>query len=484
MIIVSITGPTMKEALAQIAGSSPFAEMIELRLDLIREPSLGMVMAATRKPIVATCRPKSLGGGFDGTETERVEILEAASLLGAAFVDVELGTDSAILREFLSRKESRVILSHHEYGRVPDVSRLYARMRAYNAPVLKFAYVAHDSADIRHAVEFLTLARRDKQKAIALAMGEFGEASRVLYKKFGAWATFASAENGENAAPGQIPASVLKKLYRADRISRRTRVYGVVGNPLGQSKGIFLHNPLFQRARVNAVYCRFPTRRIAAFMNHLAPMLDGFSVTIPHKRTIMKNLDRLDRTATAIGAVNTVLRKGGKFMGTNTDAPGALDAIERVTKVAGRRMLILGAGGAARAIAHEAHKRGAAILLTNRSEQRGRKLAREFGVSYVGSGDVAQAARGCDIIVNATPVGMIPNAGASPLPRRLLKKKIVFDVVYNPPMTKLLQDALKAGATIIPGTEMYLNQAALQFELYAGVKPSVAAMRKILGSAR
>lgn len=483
MIIVSITGPGMKDALEQIAVSSHFADMFELRLDMIQEPPLGMMMAATGKPIIATCRPHREGGEFRGTESERVDILHAAAELCAAYVDIEVNADAGIIRR-LHGDGRRLILSYHHNGNGKlDIARMYRRMRSTHAHVLKLAYTAEDCADIQYAFEFLQLAKQDKQKAVAIAMGEFGEPTRILYKKFGGWATYASAGVGLSAAPGQIPAAELRGLYRSERISGRTKVFGVIGNPLKQSKGIYLHNPLFQKAQKDAVYCRFQVRDLNSFMERVAPVLNGFSVTIPHKQTIIKYLDRIDPTAKAIGAVNTVIRKAGTLYGTNTDAPGALDAIEKVVKVKGKSMLIAGAGGAARAIAFEARQRGATVCLTNRTESTGRKLATEFNVDFVSKTELLRAARTgvrYDIIVNATSVGMTPHVNASPLLKSILKKAIVFDAVYNPPMTKLLRDAKNAGAQIVQGTEMYFNQAALQFELYAGVKPGISTMRKIL----
>jgi 3-dehydroquinate dehydratase/shikimate dehydrogenase len=310
-------------------------------------------------------------------------------------------------------------------------------------------------------------------------MGERGEVSRILYKKFGGWATFAATEDGETAQHGQLPASHLKQLYRADRLTRATKLFGVLGNPLKQSKGVSLHNPLFHRGKLNAVYCRFEVGALRDFMRFVAPHLSGFSVTIPHKQAVIKYLDITDSTAKAIGAVNTVLRRGKKLVGTNTDAAGALDAIENVLSVNAQRMLILGAGGAARAIAYEAKQRGAEVFVANRTERKAKALAQELHVACVPNASLGQYR--FDIIVNATPVGMMPKANASPLPQSMLKKKVVFDVVYNPPMTKFLRDAKAVGAQIIQGTEMYLNQAARQSKLYTKVEPSVRVMRRLLG---
>jgi 3-dehydroquinate dehydratase/shikimate dehydrogenase len=480
MIIVSITGPTMAGALAQIGGSAPFADALEFRLDLIRSPELAVLMLSTRKPVIATCRTRKEGGGFDGTPLERMEMLRAASLLGADFVDMELRADRLHLGGFVRRtRESQVIVSLHlKRGERFVPAAVYRRMRATGADVLKIAYPAEDAWEIALAAEFLGLARRDRQKAIAMAMGPAGEPSRILYRVMGGWGTFASTEDGKSSAPGQIPGSVLKTLYGAGRLGRRTKVFGVIGHPVSHSKGIYIHNPLFRAAGADAVYCRFDVRDLGRFMRRVAPMMQGLSVTLPHKQQIMRHLSRIDPAAKAIGAVNTVVRRGKGFVGVNTDAPGALDAIERVVPVAERTVLILGAGGAARAIAFEALRRGAKVILCSRKASRARALAAELNATAVSMNTLPDTA--FDILVNATPVGMAPHANRSPVPTGILGGKVVFDAVYTPSVTRLLKEALAQGAKIVPGTEMYLNQAAMQSRLYAGVVPDRRLMKRLL----
>jgi len=219
-------------------------------------------------------------------------------------------------------------------------------------------------------------------------------------------------------------------------------------------------------------------RDLDRFMKRVGPMLSGASVTIPHKTGVMKHLRSIDPVAKAIGAVNTVVRRKNGLYGTNTDAPGALDAIERISPVEGRRVLVLGAGGAARAIAYEAKRRGADVLISSRRIARARALAAELDATAVPDTNLATTA--FDILVNATPVGMSPLASKSPLPARLLKGKVVFDAVYTPPMTRLLRDTLAQGGRIVPGTDMYINQAALQSRLYAGVAPDRRLMKQLL----
>ncbi len=480
MIIVSVSGPRMSDALEQVAASDIWADVFEFRFDLIRKPEIATLILSTKKPVIATCRPVWEGGEFRGSEEERLDILAAASLLGAEYVDIELRAGARALRQFLGRRrESSVIVSYHAPpGARPGVPALYRRMRKTGADILKFAFVARDAWENRIAFDFLRRAGHDRQRAIAIAMGEAGEPSRVLYRVFGGWGTYAAPESGRAAAPGQVSARVLSDLYRTERLGPSTKIFGVVGNPVRQSRGILVHNPLFARAEKNAVYCRFPVTDLRKFFSRMVPLLNGFSVTHPHKVEIAKYLDSMDPHSRAIGAVNTVIRKRGRLRGTNTDAPAALDAIEHVSPVKGRRILIMGAGGAARAIAYEASRRGAQVIVTGRTPRAARELARELGIDYVpvaGFRDVE-----ADILVNATPVGMAPHSHESPFPSGMLRGKTVFDAVYTPPLTRLLREAAGAGAKIVRGTDMYINQAAMQFALYAGVPANISLMKKLL----
>jgi 3-dehydroquinate dehydratase / shikimate dehydrogenase len=478
MIIVSLTGPSLTDVQRQIRASRPFADLFEFRLDLINAKDLTRVLSLSVVPFIATCRPVWEGGAFRGREEERVAILRSACEAGASFVDIEFRAGARALELLrLAAGHTRYIVSHHfPEGKIPRVAQVYNMLRSSGADVIKMAFVASDSYHNAVAIDFLTLARRDRQKAVAIAMGEEGEPSRILYRKFGGWATYAATEDGMSAAPGQIAASELKRIYRADTLTPSTRVYGVIGRPLGHSKGVYVHNALFRTMGKDSVYCKFVVADLGRFMKRMAPHLHGFSVTIPHKQRVMRYLDSIDVTARTIGAVNTVVRRIGRLAGTNTDAPGALDAIEVRMPVAGKTMLIVGAGGAARAIAFEAKRRGANVRITNRTAARSRRLARELGAESVSMNDAGEA----DILVNATSVGMTPHAAVSPVPRRLIRARLVFDAVYNPPVTKLLRDAKQKKARTISGMEMFVNQGARQSRLWTGQEPDVALMRRIL----
>ncbi len=480
MIIVSVTGPHIQDAIRQVRASARYADLFEFRFDMMSDPDIPRLISSTRKPAVATCRPLWEGGRYSGSERKRMEILEAAAASGAAYLDLELAVAREAIPRFRRAKVTPgIICSHHLFWpRRFSVQRIYRQLSETGADVLKLAYAARDAGDITRAAEFLSLTRQGKKRGIAVAMGPHGEPTRVLYKKFGGWATYASPAGGEESAPGQIPAELLKRLYRADRLTRRARVFGLVGNPLSQSKGIYVHNHILRNE--DAVYCRFLVEHLGHFMKEVAPLLHGFSVTIPFKETIIGHLSDVDRAARPIKAVNTVVRRRGGFWGTNSDAPGALDAIERRGSVCGRTVLVVGAGGTARAIAYEAKRRGASVIIASRNEKKGKRLAREFGLASLPLEGIGRVE--FDILVNATPVGMVPETDRSLVPSGLLRGGVVFDAVYNPPMTKLLREAGASGATIVGGTEMFLNQAAIQSRLFTGRVPNLRAMRRVLAS--
>jgi 3-dehydroquinate dehydratase/shikimate dehydrogenase len=478
MIIVSITGPSHEDALRQIRTSRRYADLFEFRLDLLGNPDARLLLRAAGRPVIATCRPVWEGGAFRDDEDRRIQILLEACRNGAAFVDLELRADQSAYRLLRLTRIPLILSFHATHGESPDLADLYTRFRRRDAAILKFAYVATDAWQMIHAIEFLRRARSDHQKAIAIGMGQPGEATRILYKKFGGWATYAGTEDGRTSAPGQLSGRVLREVFRAHELRPNTRVIGLIGNPVGHSRGIFLHNAVFRRFRQNAVYCRFEVSDLGRFMSRVAPLCHGFSVTLPHKEAMARHVQRLAPSAEGIGAVNTVVRRSGVWLGANTDAAAALDAIEDRRKVRGLRVLILGAGGAARAIAHETHRRHGNIILANRTRQRALMLAREVGAEVIPLRDVRRAR--FDVLVNATSVGMWPRVSLSPVPDIPLKGKIVFDAVFNPPMTLLLRRARRRGATTITGMEMYVHQAVDQVHLFIRRTAEPGYLRKIL----
>ncbi len=263
-------------------------------------------------------------------------------------------------------------------------------------------------------------------------------------------------------------------------IDTETKIYGVLGHPVGHSLSPTMHNAAFKQLGINAVYLAFDVEDIAAAITSLRVLaVKGASVTIPHKQEVMKHLDVIDPIADKIGAVNTIVARNGKLWGHNTDCNGAIEALLAQTPLDGRRAVVLGAGGAARAIAVGLQSHGCRVTIVNRTIERGWRLAEDLNAKFIPLADFNSS--DCDILINTTSVGMSPNTGTMPIPARLFAKSmVVMDVIYNPLETKFLQTAAAKGCRTIDGVAMFVNQGALQFELWTEIDAPRDLMRKIV----
>ncbi len=482
MICVPIVGPTMDRARKDLDACQKLADIIELRLDLIEDFDLPLLLKEAGKPCIVTNRCKMDGGQFAGTEEERVEILRRAIELNVDYIDIETSTPVPLLKSVLENKGAvKVILSHHDFTRTPDdLIPLYDLMRQMPADILKISTYANDINDNLTLFRLLARARKDEKPMIAFCMGEKGEISRILTVQQGGWLTFGSLETGKESAPGQITAGTLKHIYRVNDLKPETKVYGVIGDPVSNSMGYLIHNKAFQETGLPHVYVPFLVQNVTRFFNAYEPYLGGLSVTMPHKEAIIKAVNRMDPAAERIGAVNTVVQDGNGWTGFNTDYSGALTALEPFGALQGKNILIIGAGGTAKAIGQGVVDQGAPLTLTyNRNRDKAQELADELQGKLISVRDVDQAA--VDILINCSPVGMAPNTNDTPYPARLLKKDmVVFDSVYNPMQTRLLKDAQAAGCATVSGVELFVHQAAGQFELWTGKPAPIDLMRRVV----
>ena len=347
--------------------------------------------------------------------------------------------------------------------------------------------------DIRDNLRMFALLRETKHPTIALCMGEAGLVSRILGRKFGNFLTFAALGKGKESAPGQISVDDLMNLYHYKSIGRDTDIYGVVANPVAHSMSPAILNAAFYAAGVDAVYVPFKVEcDVVEFVNAFREIgVLGFSVTLPHKQAIVGAMDEVDALAEKVGALNTVASRNGKLFGTNTDVPGALGALADALGdggvgadvLLGKRVLLLGAGGAARALAFGLHGRGAKVMIANRTHEKAARLAEEVRCGCCAQAEVA----GCDaeVLINTTSVGMYPNVDATPVSRGALKPgMLVFDAVYNPPETRLLREAKDAGCRTLSGIHWFVNQAALQFKLWIGQPAPRDVIEKVLRERR
>jgi 3-dehydroquinate dehydratase/shikimate dehydrogenase len=306
-------------------------------------------------------------------------------------------------------------------------------------------------------------------------MGDAGIISRVLGVRAGSAFTFAAATPGEETGPGQIAARTLIETYRIDQVDAATKVYGVAGNPVRSSLSPVMMNTAFRRETVNAVYLALQTNKLTDLLKLVAEIpIQGISVTMPLKQEIMQHLEHTDPLSAKIGACNTVLRvptgeNAGKLFGFNTDVAGIVGPLEKRILLRGAKILVLGAGGAARAAVFGLRDKGAEVFILNRTPETAQKLARQSGAKTIKKEALAKTS--FDVIVNATPVGMAGNKAAPILEAKDLNTRLVFDLVYNPLETPLIRLARQLSIPIVTGVEMFVQQGARQFEIWTG-KPA------------
>jgi len=480
-----VAAETASEMKSQVRLGLRKTRTLELRLDYLRTAKerkaflswLGRIRP--RAVLIATCRRQEGGGLFQGSREEQIEILAQAARSGCHWCDVEIETAKRMARGKLARALSpaRVMVSYHDFRGTPrNLTGIVRRLEKAGGQATKIAAQCHSVSDSMRICE-LGRGRRD---FVAIPMGEFGLAGRVLSPRMGSALAYAAVEQA--TAPGQLSLNAMVDLYRAARITRRTRVYGVIGDPIGHSLSPLLHNTAFRARKFDAVFVPFLVRNLREFLGAMEGFgVAGLSVTIPHKETILRSLDDCDPLAARIGAVNTVVvRGGGQLYGYNTDYVGVLRSLGRRMPLAGSRVLLFGAGGAARAAAFALAQAGSNVCLCARRPERARALARAVGGQAVGRADLAHEF--FDAIVNCTPIGMHPHGG-SPLGRAELNCRIVMDMVYRPRETELLQLARRKGIEIISGVEMFLAQGFAQYEIWTGERAPEGAMRRAVVSA-
>lgn len=476
-VCVSITGSTGDELVGKSEVVARDNTFIELRLDYVPKPGLALskvklfTASHPHVAVIATCRRAASGGKFQGSIASQLEILGKAAAMGCQFVDIELQSASRLKPAQLEKLRSKaaVILSFHDFEATQKLDKILAKMSTYPADFYKIVGTAKTLYDNVALMTFLDR-HRDAHSLVALCMGEQGIISRVLGVRAGSAFTFAALTKDEKTAPGQIAVQELRGTYRIDQVDAATKVYGVVGDPISHSLSPAIMNAALRRENVNGVFLALHAKSLKDLLACVRDIpIHGLAITMPYKEEIVEHLDNTDSFTAKTGACNTVVRsQDGKLYGFNTDTSGVVRPLEQRLSLSNARILVLGAGGAARAAVFGLKERGAQISILNRSLPAAQKLARQARVRVVKRAELKKL--DFDVIVNATPVGM-GNSHESPLNGDEIKAQYVFDMVYDPAETRLLQLAKERGAQIIAGSEMFVHQAARQFEIWTG-KPA------------
>jgi 3-dehydroquinate dehydratase / shikimate dehydrogenase len=466
-LCVTVTAPTMAE-LRRRRDEVVGADLVELRLDSVADPSVPGALEGRRVPVIVTCRPAWEGGQFKGSEEERRRILQEALAADADYVDLEWQANfTDLLAQTAGR---RVVLSMHDFSGVPgDLTERAQAMRATGAEVIKLAVTTSRLSD---CLPLLDLgAQIGRRGAVLIGMGPCGLATRVLARQFGSAWTYAGGER----QVGQITPAELDG-YRFRTVTGSTEVYGLVGSPISHSVSPAMHNASFAAQQIDAVYLPLPAADTDDFVTFgRAIGLRGASVTIPFKVSLFDRMDEVYPVARRIGAINTIKAVDGKWVGGNTDASGFLTPLKDRVPLRGTRVAVLGAGGSARAVAAALSSSSAQVTVYARNPLRAREIA---ATASCASAPLPPEPDSWDLLVNCTPVGMHPHVDDTPIDAALLTGRYVYDLVYNPTNTRLLREAKAAGCQTIGGLEMLVAQATEQFEWWTGRRSSGGIMRE------
>jgi len=473
LVIQVVACATTEEARREYLAADPRADLVELRLDGIRDLDPDRLLGAAGKPKLITIRSRQQGGAAPAAA--RAALLRRALEARVEYLDLEMEDQDL---PFLRRTGStRVVLSFHDLVATPiDLPALYARLRAARPGALvKIVTFAEVPSDILRVRDLLRAA--EPGSLIALCAGAKGVPSRILAPLWGSAALFAPRRGGTPSAPGQVSLEDLFEVYRADAITPDTRLLGILGHPLAHSLSPRVHNAALTALGLNTRYLPFEAATLAEFLPLLSEMrIHGLSVTLPHKERIFAQLDMVEPLAAKIGAVNTVtVRKDGSLYGSNTDYVGVLRALERRMRLRGRRVVIYGAGGSARAAAFALTQAGAEVFICARRPDAGRKLAKAAGGEAIKRS--ALRSQEFDALLNATPIGMFPLEKVSPLAASELNCTLVMDLIYRPIRTKLLRLAASRKIACVSGAEMFLAQGFAQWEHWMGSKAPESIMR-------
>jgi 3-dehydroquinate dehydratase/shikimate dehydrogenase len=485
-LCIAVQGATPSELFSRADAVIKDSFFIELRLDLLTKPAAvfpdfkAFLTRHREATCIATCRRKSYGGKFTGSLNAELEILMKAAESGCHIVDLEIESAEQCTRPQLAKFRAALraagtslLMSSHDFTRTrrPEgLNQTAQRIAAYEPEFVKVVTTARNLADNLSVLQMIEDQSLNAH-VVGIAMGEEGLISRILSPRAGAAFTFASPADGAETAPGQVSARALLDLYRLEQLDPATRIFAVAGNPIAHSLSPLMHSTAFRRENVNAVMLPLKVKTLDDLLSVVRDLpLDGVAVTMPLKQEVLPHLANMDPLTGRIGACNT-LRTGadGKLYGFNTDVAGVIRPLERRMRLNGAHILVLGAGGAARAAVFGLVEQGADVYIVNRTHEKAVALARKAKAHVLRQSLLSK--QRFDAIINTTPCGMTGIKQQLPVKENELNASLIFDMVYTPLETPLLKLARARGIATIGGLEMFVQQGARQFEIWTG-KPA------------
>ena len=456
-------------------------KLVELRTDYIRSRlDIKRLLADRPCPCIITCRREEDGGQWSGTEEARITTLRTAIVEGADYVDLEEDIAADIPRFGPTKR----LISYHNFRETPDeLEAIHDRMCTLDADVVKIATMAHRPSD---NLRMLELIRNSKVPTVGICMGEIGMPTRILAGKFGAPFSYAAFHHERTLEPGQLSYTQMRDIYHYEDIGADTDVYGLIADPIGNDMSPVVQNAGFAEHKLNKVFVPFrvPRDDLPSFMDTCSELgVKGLSATIPHKDEVVRHLSQGDGTVRGIGSANTVTFEGKQIVGFNTEYRAFSEALDQVfadheagMNLPGRVALIMGSGTLSRAIAFALKRREADVILTSRNHEQAGVLAERFRCRTLQWYERMKIQP--DILINTTPIGMHPNVNEVPFDRKYIQRTtIVVETIYNPEQTLLIKEARETGCRVVTGVDVFIRQAALQFERFSGETPSLELMR-------
>ncbi len=440
----------------ELLSAVPFGLGIELRLDLLEQidfEQIEQILRTSKHPVMLTLRSTGHGGRYAG---EREGVLSRLLKLGAPFLDLEYDLSPKFLDDAFRQYPGKIVLSAHN---ISDLNSVYQQMSQYPAYTYKLAVSVTSTIE---ALELLLFAKTHSGTSV-IPMGEHGSFARVLGPVFGNKIMFASLSPQQSVAPGQLSFQELIDTYKFHTLTPDTAIYGLIGSPVSQSIGHIFHNRMFAEQNRNAVYVKMHllSDELPAFFP-LAKKLgfQGLSVTMPLKEAVVPHV----HNQYPVPTVNTLYLHDNEYIGTNTDGPAAAAVLEKRGPIAGKTIVLLGAGGAARAIAFALQERGAKVVVLNRTVSKAKALSPLFGT-------LSDVPASYHAIIQCTPDPMPID------PKHLLPKALAMDIVYFPRETEFLQAGRNAGCEVIFGEEFFAEQARMQSALWKSSFPHPSLVR-------
>jgi 3-dehydroquinate dehydratase/shikimate dehydrogenase len=492
-LCLCLTGKTLGRNLEILEKYRNYADMAELRVDCLDPDERFLIRRFPEQaglPVILTIRRDTDGGKFTGGEGARIILLskglafaEADHRRNFAYVDLEEDLNVPSLEEAARTCGTRIIRSCHNSREIEaDIEGKLRSLLHVGDEIAKVAVTPQNIAGLRRIYQAAKAAANfDK---ILIGMGRIGSSTRILAEPLGSYLSYAALEHESgitSAAPGQFDIKEMVELYRFKKINSKTRIFAVTGYPLQATASPLFFNRVFAEEDIDAVYLPFPADSLEDFLDFAMEIgIDGVSVTVPYKEKLLPYLLTQSADVRSVGACNTIVRSANGWLGYNTDARGFSDSLlgfigGPVHNLRGKRITIIGAGGAARAVASEVFRLKGKALILNRTSVKARDLAGRYRFAWgcIDNQGMELMYRFSDMIIQTTPVGMEGGPDGDPAADYAFSgKEVVMDLIYKPERSIFLQRAAAAGCAVLNGYDMLLRQARYQYRYFMGNSPS------------